>query len=175
MTEWFPSLVQSTAIVNCLPDSPSVRDSRRFWLVGNPLIVIIQDVSWVPLEVVGSVVAEIRNASSNIVHIAHPKPVSWRYIFDKVSQTIDIPVVPFSDWLARLEALTTSSKGNDTKAIALLETCRTVDPSAPKFVPRMASENALRESPTLAALQPLTDRDIDSWLSYLKSVSLISF
>ena len=138
-------------------------------------MVIVQNVSWVPLEVVGSVVAEIRNTSSNIIHIAHPKPVSWRYIFGKVSQTLDIPVVPFSDWLARLEALTTSSKGNETKAIALLETCRTVDPSAPKFVPRMSSENALRDSPTLAAAQSLTDRDVDSWLFYLKSVSLISF
>ena len=29
-TEWFPSLIQSAAIVNCLPDSPSVRDSRYF-------------------------------------------------------------------------------------------------------------------------------------------------
>ena len=144
-------------------------------LVDNPLIVIIQDVSWIPLEAVGSVVAEIRNTTSNIVHIAHPKPVSWRYIFGKVSQTLDVPVVPFSDWLARLEALTTSSKGNETKAIALLETCRTVDPSAPKFVPRMSCETALRESPTLAAVQPLTDRDIESWLSYLKSVSLVSF
>lgn len=144
------------------------------WLVGNPLIIIIQDVSWVPLEVVGSAVAEIRNTSSNIVHIAHPKPVSWRYIFGKVSRTLNVPVVPFSDWLARLEALTTSSRGNETKAIALLETCRTVDPSAPRFVPRMSSENALRESPTLVAAQPLMDRDIDSWLSYLKSVSIIS-
>lgn len=135
----------------------------------------IQVVCWVPLEVVGSVVAEIRNTTSNIVHITHPNPVSWRYIFSKVSQALGVPVVSFSDWLARLEALTTSSKDNDTKAIALLETCRTVDPSAPKFVPRMASENALRESPTLTAVQPLTDRDIDSWLLYLKSVSLISF
>jgi hypothetical protein len=50
-----------------------------------------------------------------------------------------------------------------------------VDPSATNTMPRMYNENALRESPTLAAAQPLTERDIDSWLSYWKSVSLVSF
>jgi hypothetical protein len=74
-----------------------------------------------------------------------------------------------------LEALTTSSKGNETTAIALLDTYRTVDPSATKITPRMSNENALRESPALAAAGPLTEEDIDSWLSYWKSVSLISF
>ena len=127
------------------------------------------------MEVAGSAVAEIRNTSSNIIHIAHPKPVSWRYIFGRVSQTLGVPIAPFPDWLARLEALTASSESNGVTAIALLETYRTVDPSATNIVPRMSNENALRESPTLAAAQSLTERDIDSWLLYWKSVSLVSF
>jgi len=155
-TEWFPSLVQSAAIVKCLPDSPS-------------------DANWVPLEVVGSAITEIRNTSSTVIHIAHPKPVSWRYIFDRVSHTLNVPIVPFRDWLTRLEALATSSESNETTAIALLEAYRTVDPSATIITPRMSNENALRESPALVAAQPLTEKDIDSWLSYWKSVSLISF
>ena len=146
-----------------------------FSLIGNPLTPVIQDASWVPLEVVGSVIVEVRNTSSNIIHIAHPKPVSWRYIFSRISQTLGVPIAPFPDWLARLEALTTSTKNNETTAIALLETYRTVDPSATNFMPRMSNENALRESPTLAAAQPLTEQDIDSWLSYWKSVSLVSY
>ena len=135
----------------------------------------MQDASWVPLEVAGSVIAEIRNASSSIVHIAHPKPVSWRRILGRISHTLGVPIVPFSDWLALLETLTTSSKGNETTAIALLDTYRTLDPSAMKIIARMSTENALRESPALTAAGPLTEKDIDSWLSYWKSVSLISF
>ena len=127
------------------------------------------------MEVVGSVIAEIRNTPSNVVHIAHPKPVSWSYIFGRVSQILGVPIAPFSDWLARLEALATSTKSDETTAIALLETYRTVDPSSTNIMPIMSNEKALRESPTLAAAQPLTEQDIDSWLSYWKSVSLVSF
>lgn len=127
------------------------------------------------MEVVGSVIAEIRNASSNVIHIAHPKPVSWSYIFSRVSQTLGIPLAPGSDWFARLEALATSSKGNGTTAIALLETYRAAGSSSTNHMPRMSNEKALRESPTLSAAQPLTEQDIDSWLSYWKSVSLVSF
>ncbi|KAF9650882.1 hypothetical protein BDM02DRAFT_3185038 [Thelephora ganbajun] len=155
-TEWLPSLIQSAAIVKCLPDSPS-------------------HAGWVPLEVVGPVIAEIRNTSSSIVNITHPKPVSWRFVLGRVAQILGVPIVPFHDWLAQLEALAASSKGNGTTAIALLETYRTVDPSATEIVPRMSNGNALRESPTLATVQPLTEKDIDSWLSYWKSTSFISF
>jgi len=127
------------------------------------------------LEVVGSVIAEIRNTPSNIIHITHPKPISLQRIFGRVAQTLGVPIVPFSDWLAKLEALATSPEGNKTTAIALLDTYRMVDPSATKLMPRMSNENTLRESPTLAAARPVTEKDIDSWLSYWKSVSLISF
>ena len=146
-----------------------------FRLVGNLLTAIFQNAGWVPPEVVGSAIVEIRNTSSSIIHITHPKPVPWRHIFGRVSQTLGVPVVPFHDWLARLEALATSSEGKEATAIALMETYRGVDPSASKIMPRTSNENALRESPTLAAAQPLTEKDIDSWLSYWKSVSLISF
>jgi hypothetical protein len=84
-------------------------------------------------------------------------------------------MIPFREWVARLEALTTTSKGDEITAAALLEVYRQVDPSATRIIARMASENAQRESPTLAAAQPLTEEDIDSWLSYLKSDSFISF
>ena len=142
---------------------------------GDPLTVIIQEAKWIPLELAGSAIAEARNASSSIVHIAHPKPVPWRYIFGRVSQTLNVPIVPFPDWLGRLEALVSSSKGSDTRAVALLEIYRTADPTATKIMPHTSIENALRESPTLAAAQPLTERDIDSWLSYWKDSSFISF
>lgn len=135
----------------------------------------MQDADWVPPEVVGSVITEVRNTSSNILHIAHPKPISWRYVFARISQTLGVPIAPFSDWLARLEVLATSSKSNETTAIALLETYRAVGPSATNIMPRMSNETALRESPTLAAAQPLTEHDIDSWLAYWKSVSLVTF
>lgn len=123
----------------------------------------------------GSAIVETRNTSSDIIHIAHPKPISWRHVLRKISQTLSVPVVPFSDWLAQLEALAASSKGKETTAIALLDTYRTIDPSGTTITPRMSNENALRESPTLAAAEPLTEKDIDSWLSYWKSISFISF
>src|SRR5258707_771741 len=131
--------------------------------------------NWLPGEVVGSAIVEIRNTSSSVIHITHPRPVSWRYIFRRVAHTLGVPIVPFRHWLAQLEALATSPVGKEIKAIALLSTYRTIDLSAGGFLPRMSNENALRESPTLAAAQPLTEKVIDLWLSYWKSISFISF
>ena len=135
----------------------------------------IQDTHWVSLEVVGSAIFEIRNASSSIIQIAHPKPVSWRYLIGRVARTLDVPVVPFHEWLTQLEALVTTSKAKEVMAIALLETYRAADNSAARIAPRVSHENALREAPSLATAQPLTETDVDSWLYYWKSVSLISF
>lgn len=139
------------------------------------LTTVIQFASWLPAEVVGSAIVEIRNTSSSVIHITHPKPVPWRHIFKRVAHTLGVSIVPFHDWLAQLEALATSPVGKEIKAIALLGTYRTIDLSAGGFLPRMSNENALRESPTLAAAQPLTEKDVDSWLSYWKSISFISF
>jgi hypothetical protein len=129
---------------------------------GNFLTVVVQDIDWVPLEVVGSVIAEVRNASSRIVQIKHPEPVAWRYVLDRIAQTLNVPIVPFHDWLSELEALAATIKAKETPAIALLEAFREADRSDARFVPRMSIENALRESPAFAAAQPLTEKDIDS-------------
>ena len=173
-TEWLPCVLRSATLVKCLPDSPIVCDFRP-GPVSNSLTDNIQNADWVPLEVAGSAIAEIRNTSSSIVHITHPKPVSWRYVFCRVSQTLGVPVVPFHDWLGRLEPLAATSKDKETLAVALLDNYRTVNSSATKIFPRTSNENALRESPTLAAARPLAEKDIDSWLSYWKSASLVSF
>ena len=84
-----------------------------------------------------------------------------------MSQTLNIPVIPYSEWLAQLEALTTSSKGDEPAAAALLQFYRKIDLSAMKITARMACEHALR------AARPLTEEDIDSWLFYLKDISFI--
>lgn len=109
------------------------------------------------------------------MHVVHPTRVPWRHVISRVAQTLGVPVVPLHDWLTELEALTATPKAKETPALALLEAYREVDRSAARFAPRVSTGNALRESPTLAATGPLTEKDVDSWLSYWKSVSFISF
>ena len=86
------------------------------WFVGDTLIATVQDASWVPLEVVGSVIADIHNASSNTIHVVHRKPVSWWRILDRIAWTLSVTIISLSDWLAQLGAFITSSKGNETTA-----------------------------------------------------------
>ena len=84
----------------------------------------------------------------------------------KVAQTLGVPIVPISSWLAQLEALATFSKSNGTTAITLYHT---IDLSATKAIPRTSNENAFRESPTLGT----SDRERHRFLAFLLKERLV--
>ena len=120
----------------------------------------------VPLEVVGSTIAEIRNTSSSVVHVTHSEPVPWRFIIGRVAQAIGLPVVPYHDWQTRLlEILPTTCQDEEATAIAMFGTQNVVDTPTTEIMARMSNENALREPPALGTAQPPVDKDADSQVS----------
>ena len=55
---------------------------------------------------VASVVLEARNASTlpSLVHVAHPRPVPWKTLFEVVSTEYGTELVSFEEWFTKLAA-----------------------------------------------------------------------
>lgn len=45
---------------------------------------------------------DMRNSPYPILNLTHPRPVSWSNIITPVAELLNLPLFPFSDWLARL-------------------------------------------------------------------------
>jgi hypothetical protein len=142
-------------------------------------------VSWLPLEVAGSAIFEARNSSTPLLNLAHPQPVPWNLLFKRIASTLDVPLVPWSQWLTKLEAELeveqepSCSRTEDTSALLLLDLWRQIplhtDPEAEAVSPRMSTKLAVQEIPSLAAARQLSTEDVDKWLFYWRSIGFLSF
>ncbi|KIJ28759.1 hypothetical protein M422DRAFT_189414, partial [Sphaerobolus stellatus SS14] len=100
--EWFPALVRASQVIKAAPDTQGL-------------------VSFVPLHVAAAAMIELRNSSSTFAHIVHPRPVSWKNAVGTVAEFLDVPVVPFQEWLKRLEAAPRTSEAlHNNPALHLL-------------------------------------------------------
>ena len=50
-----------------------------------------------------------------LVNVVHPRPTSWDIILAGLRKEVgeDVPVVPLDDWVAKLEALSTTATAED--------------------------------------------------------------
>ena len=124
----------------------------------------------------------MRRSSAQVVHLAHPRPVLWSTIFEAFSTILNIPLVPYTEWVARLEksgeVLATASAEEEATAIRnnpalrLIEFFRgismDVDPSKEMGLPSLSLDEAKNASKTLRdeKLCPLSVADVKQWISY---------
>jgi hypothetical protein len=151
-----------------------------------------QGVSWVPLDVVANMLVEMRNSPEPMLHLAHPNPVPWNAVFTRIASTLNVGLVPYSDWLARLESkrlefeaeatakLRSGGNAKRPNAFNLLDVFYRPalihsDPETEAFLPKVATDVARRVVPSFSSMRQLDDGDVDKWLTYWKSVGLIEF
>ena len=131
-------------------------------------------------------IAEIRHSSSQFVHLAHPRPVPWGTIFDAFSALLGVPLVPYSEWLARLEesgkVIVAAREKNDdlqnNPALRIIELFRTdsMGIASARGLSLLSIDEALKVSETLRGdkLPQLGIEDVKRWLSYWRSTELLS-
>ncbi|KIM81361.1 hypothetical protein PILCRDRAFT_821447 [Piloderma croceum F 1598] len=164
--EWLPSLIRSSVYMKCLPS-------------------IEQLVEWIPSAIAAKAVTEMRRLSTRIVHLAHPRPISWSTLFEAFSDTLNIPLVPFAEWLARLEksreALATASAEEEAKAIRnnpalrLIEFFRGISSHEATSL-SLSLDEAEKASETLRDenLSQLSVADVKLWVSYWRGTGSLS-
>ncbi|EPQ49802.1 hypothetical protein GLOTRDRAFT_141659 [Gloeophyllum trabeum ATCC 11539] len=164
--EWFPSLVRAGEVVGCLP-------------------IVAGHVSWLPADVAGASLVEMRRSSAPILHLAHPKPVPWSTVLKPLSEKMGVPLVPYSDWLAKLEATISShahvavAQATGNPALRNMDFFRGAEKTSTDReleamgFPRLVVEVAKREAPSLQKVTALGADDVDRWLSYWRAVGFL--
>lgn len=125
----------------------------------------------------------MRDSAEPVLHLVHPRPVSWTSIFQTVSQTLEVPLVPYSEWFAKLEksledkSVSEVDQMRRNPALRLLEFFRkglTDDPRTefPGIV-KLEIDKALRVSPTFQGSPQLGASDVNLWLAFWKKTGFL--
>jgi len=143
-SHWFPSLVQSSDYVGCLPDGDTL-------------------VSWLPMEMAAAAIVDLRDLPSAVVNIVHPSPIKWGTLMGELAEYLHVPLIPYVEWFGCLEGISreqaASSKTSSAEgAIKLLDMFREgVKPHSSfesmGLLPTASFTKALDASPTLKRAQ----------------------
>lgn len=139
------------------------------------------------MDLAAKAIVELRTALNETVHVVHPRPVSWNKIMEHTSDLLGVPLVPYAEWLARLEStsIDDSDSGDDsaTAALKLSYFYRLGLKSAGKrlgtesmgLLPKVAFEKALQSSGTLRDpdVPQLGREDVEKWLRYWRNIGFL--
>ncbi len=121
----------------------------------------------------------MRNSTSPILHLVHPRPVSWHTLIAPIAEELRVSLVSYSTWFAALERSAAAPEGSAADAefdvdamranpaLRLLEFFRaqTFSPEKePLGAVRLSTENAERASDELARLPELREEMSMSWV-----------
>ena len=127
----------------------------------------------------------MRNSSSRYLHLVHPRSVQWDNVISTVQKDFNLPLVPYGQWLASLERVRADPGSQDENelltrypALKILEfftdAGKESASSEAMGMPMLESTNAQQCSETLKDMQPLSDADVLSWISYWRKIKFIS-
>lgn len=62
-------------------------------------------IAWLPSDVAAAVLLEFRASigPERVLNLVHPRPVPWSAVMSPIADALQVPLVPFSEWLRRLE------------------------------------------------------------------------
>jgi len=171
--EWFPSMVQSVPTLGCFPDDNKLVD-------------------WIPLDLASAALIDFRKAFSptHLVHLVHPRPMSWHILAAAISGEFAVPLVPFATWLAKLEQHAAQSLSGGSADGAVVRSLRALH-LLPMFrgmagnvgkgrralgMADMDVSRAKEASGTMAdpEMRQLGADDVQRWLAYWRKVGLFA-
>ncbi|KAH0833861.1 putative aminoadipate reductase [Lanmaoa asiatica] len=192
-TNWIPILVKSSVSLGALPVARGASQSPFNFLV-----------SWLPPHAVSDAILDVAFADEEppiAVNLVHPRPITWESLMQSISEAVykkhltssPLPLIPFTQWVARLEKYIVDASGEDVRrvpVIKLLGYTRTVaegdaamrrqsspsDDASDEFeiagTATLATDVARRVSKTIRHLVPLSAVDATRWVDYWESVGM---
>lgn len=178
-TEWLPLIVKSADVLQCVPMSNGV-----------------DDVSWIPMDVGARVLLDMATAPKEasaahaVYHIVHPRTASWNALMWAVARRVcddslhghNIDLVPYAEWLARLEASQKTTSAETLPTLKLLEFYKGVsdlgkeDASSKEAmgIKRLDTASAERVSEALRNAKRLDEQSAHQWVRYWKDVGFLA-
>ncbi len=138
----------------------------------------MQTCTWIPLDIAAGALIDFSRAKSTVgtVHLVHPKAQSSKAIFTIIGQELNLPLVPYAEWVRKLEACLASVQ--DVPALKLLDFFKAgldvqLEGREAIGIPEMSCEGAIRCSTRLQRVQPIQSPEVISWLDYWAQIGFI--
>ena len=140
--------------------------------------------TWFPAYEAAKAFAEMRYSPEPILHLVHPRPVYWRTLLEPIAQELGVPLVPYAEWLAKLEGSVEHGSAEEVEAMKANPALRllpfykaqaetmTADREAMGLV-FISTEKAVRVSESLAKLPQLDAERARMWLAAWKRSGFI--
>ncbi|KAI0683985.1 polyketide synthase [Cerioporus squamosus] len=161
-SEWLPVMISVSAVLRCLPDGQG-------------------PVSWLPVHVAASAIIEMVGAASShsIVHLRHPRPVTWSDIMGHFSTILGLPMIDYATWMSQVPTLRERPGAYDAKFVQAAVSLSEIFPSGASTLDVSVAENdsqsvlmALGESSMRISvlrdpgLKQLDVDDVRKWVEY---------
>ncbi|KAG1853273.1 putative aminoadipate reductase [Suillus tomentosus] len=178
-TNWLPIIVKSSISLGALPEAKGF-------------------VSWIPPHAVSNAILDVAFAEEEppiAVNLVHPRPTAWKTLMQPIADalverkvtTYLLPLVPFSEWLEKLE-WSAKDLSEETMeripAIKLLNFMRSMARSDIAIrtsgetgseaggMTLFATAVAERVSPTMKELKSLSSADATQWVDYWEAMGM---
>lgn len=132
----------------------------------------------------------MRNSPQPILHLVHPRPISWSSVIGPVSHALSLPVVPYAEWLARLRSTQAGTDHSGASEVQLMQAnpglmlldffAHAVSSEAQREDDAMGIRTldvtkALQVAPSLtdSHLPQLEEKDIMSWVGYWRRIGFL--
>ena len=119
------------------------------------------------MDVVAAALQEMATSGEPVLHLVAPRPVPWDTLFRPIAARLGLPLVPYADWLGRVERSAADARaqangsGAHDSAHSLLEFFRN---EGMHF--SLSTDRAVRCSRALADARPLGPEDAERWLEF---------
>lgn len=123
---------------------------------------------------------DLRSSTKEYLHISHPRSIPWNEVMGYIAQKFDVPLVPWAEWVERLEKSEPSTSENENAALRLLgfyKTARVDDSRDAGGISRYDLSIAMSETVVLNP-ENLSDNgpeDVQKWLDFWESIGCISY
>ncbi|KAK7677662.1 hypothetical protein QCA50_019353 [Cerrena zonata] len=163
--EWFPSLVRTSQSLNCLPK-------------------LEKTISWIPTNVAAKSILEMQDPSLRYLHLVHPRPVPWDTVITTLEKELQLPLVPYDQWLASLERVKADPGSQDeNELLDRYPALKVLDffadggkengSSEAMGMPNLNTEGAQRCSTTLRNALSLSEGDVLAWIAYWRKCKFV--
>lgn len=117
-------------------------------------------------------------SSVNTVHLVHPKPQSAKDIFANFGKQLDLPLIPYTEWVRRLEDCSEKHSGDAVPGLKLLDFFQAgLEKEAQGYevggVPSMACAAGEKSSVHLRQAHRIGPPEVVGWLDYWKTIGFL--
>ncbi|KAG8992459.1 hypothetical protein FRB94_013915 [Tulasnella sp. JGI-2019a] len=165
-SDWVPLIARGSQELGALPDGRG-------------------HITWLPVDVAASAILELRHSKNQTLHITHPRPVAWSLVMGCFSSLLGVPLVPFNEWLEKLESSTSKDAHaiQSNPALALMtffksmgasfkdggEVLSNGDGVEAGGLPTLSLEKSRAGGRSLQRALGLTEGDVRRWVDYWRA------